>query len=152
QNRLVIITPPDDPANVSSIQDLADPGVQVVLAAPGVPVGDYAREALTSAGIKAAVLANVVSNEEDDASLVAKITAGEADAAIVYVSDVTSAVAPQVHAVPIPDAVNVIATYPIAVVDGSSNASEAKAFVDYVTGPAGQATLKDFGFLPPPAT
>jgi len=152
QNRLVIITPLDNPGKIASIQDLADPGVQVVLAAPGVPVGDYAREALTSAGIKSAVVANVVSNEEDDASLVAKITADEADAAIVYVSDVTSAVAPQVHAVAIPDAINVIATYPIAVVDGSSEADVAKAFVDYVTGPAGQATLKDFGFLPPPAT
>jgi molybdate transport system substrate-binding protein len=152
QNRLVIITPPDNPAKIASIQDLANPGVQVVLAAPGVPVGDYAREALTSAGIKNAVLANVVSNEDDDASVVAKITANEADAAIVYVSDVTSAVAPQVHAVQIPDAINVIATYPIAVVDGSSHADVAKAFVDYVTGPAGQATLKDYGFLPPPST
>jgi len=152
QNRLVIITPPDNPAKIASIQDLANPGVQVVLAAPGVPVGDYAREALTSAGIKNAVLANVVSNEDDDASVVAKITANEADAAIVYVSDVTSAVAPQVHAVQIPDAINVIATYPIAVVDGSSHADVAKAFVEYVTGPAGQATLKDYGFLPPPST
>jgi molybdate transport system substrate-binding protein len=150
QNRLVIITPPDNPAKIGSIQDLANPGVQVVLAAPGVPVGDYARQALTTAGIKEAVLANVVSNEDDDASVVAKITAGEADAAIVYVSDVTSAVAPQVNAVPIPDAVNVIATYPIAVVTGSAHASLAQTFVDYVTGPAGQATLKDYGFLPPP--
>jgi len=150
QNRLVIITPPDNPAKIGSIQDLANPGVQVVLAAPGVPVGDYARQALTTAGIKDVVLANVVSNEDDDASVVAKITAGEADAAIVYVSDVTSAVAPQVNAVPIPDAINVIATYPIAVVAGSPHTDLSQTFVDYVTGPAGQATLKDDGFLPPP--
>ena len=95
QNKLVIITPPDNPANITSLEDLANPGVQVVLAAEGVPVGDYARQALDSAGLTDAVLANVVSNEEDDASVVAKITAGEADAAIVYVSDVTSAVAPR---------------------------------------------------------
>ena len=97
-------------------------------------------------------MANVVSNEEDDASVVAKITAGEADAAIVYVSDVTSAVAPQLTAVAIPDEVNVIATYPIAVVSTSTHAELAQSFVTYVTGSDGQATLADFGFLPPPAS
>ena len=152
QNRLVIITPPDNPASIASIADLATPGVQLVLAATGVPVGDYARQALTNAGISDAALANVVSNEEDDASVVAKITAGEADAAIVYASDVTDQVAPQVKAVQIPDDLNVVATYPIAVVSGTSNSALAQAFVAYVTGPAGQATLKTFGFLPPPAS
>lgn len=152
QNELVIITPPDNPANIASVQDLARPGVQVVLGAEGVPVGDYARQSLESAGIKDAVLANVVSNEEDDASVVAKITAREADAAIVYVSDVTSAVAPQVTSVAIPEHVNVIATYPIAVVSTSSHAELAQAFARYVTGSEGEATLVDFGFLPPPAS
>ena len=152
QNKLVIITPTDNPANITSLEDLANPGVQVVLAAEGVPVGDYARQALDSAGLTDAVMANVVSNEEDDASVVAKITAGEADAAIVYVSDVTSAVAPDVHAVEIPDDVNVIATYPIAVVTGTSHTEAAQAFVDYVTGSEGQTTLAEFGFLPPPST
>ena len=69
-----------------------------------------------------------------------------------YVSDVTSAVAPDVSSVEIPDDVNVIVTYPIAVVTGTSNANTAQAFVDYVTGPEGQATLDEFGFLPPPST
>lgn len=151
QNRLVVITPPDNPASIASIADLAKPGVQLVLAATGVPVGDYARQALTTAGIADAAGANVVSNEEDDASVVAKITAGEADAAIVYASDVTDQVAPQVKAIAIPDAVNVLATYPIAVVTGTTKDSAAQAFVAYVTGSAGQATLKTFGFLPPPA-
>jgi molybdate transport system substrate-binding protein len=151
QNRLVIITPPDNPANIKTMKDLAKPGVQVVLAAEGVPVGDYARQSLDSAGIEKAVLANVVSNETDDASVVEKITAGEADAAIVYVSDVTSAVAPQVNSVAIPDAVNVLATYPIAVVTGSSHADIGQSFVAYVTGSAGQATLSTYDFLPPPA-
>jgi molybdate transport system substrate-binding protein len=152
QNKLVVITPTDNPAGVASLQDLAKPGVQVVLAAEGVPVGDYARQALQTAGVEKAVLANVVSNEEDDASVIAKITSGEADAAIVYLSDVTSAIAPQVTAVQIPDEVNVIATYPIAVVTGTGHAEVARAFVDYVTGSQGQVTLADFGFLPPPAT
>jgi molybdate transport system substrate-binding protein len=152
QNRLVIITPPDNPAHIAGIADLGNSGVQLVLAATGVPVGDYAREALTNAGIADAAEANVVSNEEDDASVVAKITSGEADAAIVYASDVTEQVAPQVTAIQIPDAVNVVATYPIAVVTGSANTAAAQAFVAYITGPQGQATLKTFGFLPPPAT
>jgi molybdate transport system substrate-binding protein len=149
-NKLVIITPTDNPAQISKLQDLAKPGVQLVLAATGVPVGDYARDALKSAGIAAAVEANVVSNEQDDASLVARIVNGEADAAIVYLSDVTSTVAPTVNSVTIPTAVNVVATYPIAVVNGSANATTAASFVDYVAGPQGQATLADFGFLPPP--
>jgi len=152
QNELVVITPADNPANIRSFEDLGDDGVQVVLAAEGVPVGDYSREALEAAGISDAVLANVVSNEEDNASVVAKIVGDEADAAVVYISDVTSQVAPDVHAVEIPAEVNVVATYPIAVVDGSSNQGLAQAFVEYVTGSNGQATLGDFGFLPPPTT
>jgi molybdate transport system substrate-binding protein len=148
-NRLVIITPNDDPARISSIADLAKPGVLLVLGAEGVPVGDYAREALDNAGISDAALANVVSNEQDDASVVAKIVAGEADAAIVYTSDVASGA--DVRAVDIPDAVNVIATYPIAVVTATPDTDLAQAFVDAVTGPNGQATLKTYGFGPPPA-
>lgn len=149
KNKLVIITPPDDPAGIGSIQDLAEPGVQLVLAAKGVPVGDYARQMLENAGIAKAANDNVVSNEQDDASVVAKIASGEADAGIVYASDVTEAVAPTVRAIAIPDDVNVIATYPIAVVDGSPSTDLARAFVRYVSGSDGQATLRSFGFLPP---
>ena len=149
-NRLVVITPPDNPADIQSIDDLANPGVQLVLAAEGVPVGDYAREALDNAGILDAALANVVSNEEDNASVVAKITTGggEADAAIVYTSDVSDAAGNDVNAVTIPNDVNVIATYPIAVVEGAPNAAVAADFVAYVLGSEGQATLKDYGFEP----
>ena len=76
----------------------------------------------TNAGILTEAEANVVSNEEDNASVVAKITAGEADAAIVYTSDISSAAGNDVRAVDIPDDVNVIATYPIAVVAGAPDA------------------------------
>jgi molybdate transport system substrate-binding protein len=147
-NQLVIITPPDDPAGIGSLQDLTKPGVRLVLAAEGVPVGDYAREALDNAGIQKEALANVVSNEEDDASVVAKITSGEADAAIVYTSDVASA-GDAVRSVQIPDAVNVVASYPIAAVTGSASPDQATAFVDYVTSPEGQAVLEQYGFGPP---
>jgi molybdate transport system substrate-binding protein len=147
-NRLVIITPPDNPADIQSIDDLANPGVQLVLAAEGVPVGDYAREALDNAGISQDALANVVSNEEDNASVVAKITANEADAAIVYTSDVSDAAGNDVNAVTIPKDVNVIATYPIAVVEGAPNTDVVADFVAYVVGSEGQASLKEYGFEP----
>jgi len=145
-NRLVVITPPDDPAGIASIADLAKSGVQLVLAAKGVPVGDYARQALTSAGILQAAMQNVVSNEDDDASVVAKVTSGEADAGIVYTSDVVAA-GNAVRSVTIPPAVNVVASYPIAVV-GSTQSQAGTSFLDYVMGSKGQATLKDFGFGP----
>jgi len=150
QNKLVVIVPSDNPAGIASLADLAKPGVKLVLAAEGVPVGDYARQALTSAGIANRAEANIVSNEEDDASVVAKVTSGEADAAIVYASDVTPAVAPTVKAIQVPDDVNVIATYAIAVVTGTKVPDLARAFVGYVLD-QGQAALRSFGFLPPPA-
>jgi molybdate transport system substrate-binding protein len=146
-NQLVIITPPDDPAGISSLNDLTRSGVKLVLAAEGVPVGDYARQALKNAGILSQAMANVVSNEDDDASVVAKVTLGDADAAIVYTSDLASA-GGSVRSVTIPGALNVVATYPIAVVTGSSQTDAATAFLNYVVGPTGQATLKEFGFGP----
>ncbi|MGZ8594533.1 MAG: molybdate ABC transporter substrate-binding protein [Actinomycetota bacterium] len=148
QNRLVIVTPPDNPAGISSIEDLANPGVQLVLAATGVPVGDYAREALDDAGILADAEANVVSNEEDNASVVAKVAAGEADAAIVYVSDVSGPAGHDLRSVEIPDDVNVIATYPIGVVAGAPEETLAVGFVDYLTSTQGQAALESYGFQP----
>ncbi len=146
-NQLVIITPSDDPANIGSVDDLANDGVQVVLAAEGVPVGDYAREMLDNAGISQDVLANVVSNEPDDAAVVAKVSSGEADAGIVYQSDITTA---DVGSVAVPGDINVIATYPIAVVTGTTQSDLATSFVTYVTGPPGQGTLASFGFGPAP--
>jgi molybdate transport system substrate-binding protein len=149
-NSLVIVTPPENPAGISSIDDLARSGVQLVLAAEGVPVGDYARQALGNAGLLDAALANVVSNEADDASVVAKVAADEADAGIVYASDVAAATNTDLPSVQIPHDINVIAAYPIAVVAGSANETAARAFVDYVAGDQGQATLERFGFGPPP--
>lgn len=146
QNRLVIITPTDNPAGIASIDDLTTSGVQLVLAAEGVPVGDYSREALDNAGILADAEANIVSNEEDNASVVAKITAGEADAGIVYESDISAAAGNDVAAIEIPDDANVVSTYPIAVVTGAPNADLAAEFVAYVTGAEGQAALTEYGF------
>ena len=147
-NDLVIITPASDPAEIGSLEDLTKSGVKLVLGAEGVPVGDYAREALKNAGIEQQALANVVSNEEDDVSVVGKITTGEADAAIVYASDV-AATGDTVRSVQIPDDVNVTASYPAAVVAGTAHPDQARSFVDYVGGTEGQDVLKQFGFGPP---
>jgi molybdate transport system substrate-binding protein len=151
QNKLTIITPADDPAGISSIADLAKPGVQLVLAAKGVPVGDYAREALKNAGIAKAALANVVSNAEDTKAVVQSVVQGDADAGIVYLTDVTTEVKPDVKEITIPDDVNVIATYPIGVVTGGPSAGDAADFVAFVLSDAGRAVLQSFGFLPPPS-
>jgi molybdate transport system substrate-binding protein len=147
RNKLAIIVPADNPAGIESLDDLAEDGVLLVLAAEGVPAGDYARQIFDNADISDAALANVVSNEEDVRGVVTKIVSGEADAGMGYVTDVTPDLADQVTLITIPDDVNVIATYPIAVVSGSQEADLAQRFVDYVLG-EGQQTLADHGFLP----
>ncbi len=150
QNRLVVITPAGDPAGVHSVADLARPGVKLVMAAPGVPAGDYGRQVLANAGVEKAAEANIVSNETDDQAVLEKVLLGEADAGIVYATDVTPTVAPKLTVVQIPAGLNVLATYPIAVVKGSANQTLAAEFVDFVRGTQGQAVLRSFGFLPPP--
>jgi molybdate transport system substrate-binding protein len=149
QNRLAIIVPVDNPAGIENLDDLTEDHVKLVLAAEGVPAGDYAREMFREAGISEAALANVVSNEEDVRAVITKLIAGDADAGIGYVTDVTPAVSDRVTLIPIPDEVNVIATYPIAAVNGTQEVDLAKGFVDFVLGD-GQRTLAEYGFLPPP--
>jgi molybdate transport system substrate-binding protein len=146
-NRLVVLVPADDPAAVEGIEDLGRDGVKLVLAAEDVPAGAYAREALGNAGVLDAALANVVSNEEDVKAVVQKVLLGEADAGIVYITDVTDEIAGQVRAIDILDDVNVVATYPIAVVEGSERVDLAGRFVAYVLAD-GQPTLRAAGFVP----
>jgi molybdate transport system substrate-binding protein len=148
RNALVVITPADDPAGVDRLEDLARPGVRLVLAAPGVPVGDYARQALGRAGVLEAALANLVSNEDDVKAVVQKVVLGEADAGIVYRTDLTPAVRDRLRAVEIPPAQNVVAVYPIAVLRSTDREELARAFVEFVLGP-GQEVLRRHGFLPP---
>ena len=151
RNELVVITPRDDPAGISSLEDIGEPGVQLVLAAKDVPAGTYAREALARAGVGSAAEANVVSNEEDVKAVVQKVVLGEADAGIVYRTDLTPEVAAAVRAVEIPDELNVIASYPVGVVEGTEHPDLAAAFVDLVTSAGGQRILRRHAFLPPAA-
>jgi molybdate transport system substrate-binding protein len=148
RNELAIVVPADNPAAIEAPEDLATDGVRLVLAAEGVPAGDYARELLENAGVADGALANVVSNEEDVKGVVAKVLSGDADAGIVYVTDVTQELTDRLRLVAVPDDVNVIATYPIAVVSGSEEADLAQRFVDFVLD-EGQRSLAEHGFLPP---
>jgi molybdate transport system substrate-binding protein len=161
RNQLVAIVPAANPAQVMRLQDLAKPGVKLVLTNKEVPVGNYSRQALTKMSQEASfgsefatrVLANLVSEETNVKQVVAKVQLGEAHAGMVYASDVTPAVRGAVQVLAIPESFNVVAQYPIAVVRDAPNAAGARAFIDYVLSPAGQAILTKHGFLavaPPP--
>jgi molybdate transport system substrate-binding protein len=156
RNRLVVVVPTGNPGEVETLQDLARPGLLLVLAAAEVPVGQYSIDFLDKAAadpgfgesFKDDVLANVVSYEENVRSVLTKATLGEADAGIVYTSDVSSEAADQVEQLEVPDALNTIASYPIAPVQNSENADMAQKFVDYILAAEGQAVLAEFGFIP----
>lgn len=143
-NALQIIVEPGNPKGITSLTDLAKPGVVVVLAAPEVPVGRYGTEALDKAG----VTVTPASYEQDVNAVVNKVVLGEADAGIVYSTDVAAA-GDDAEGIEIPTDVNVRATYPIAIVAGSGNSALAAALVDYVTGPEGRRILRDAGFGEP---
>ncbi len=144
RNRLVIAVPLGNPAGIEGLGDLADDSLLVGLCSAAVPCGEFAREALARAGVDAAI----DTNEPDVRSLLTKIEVGELDAGIVYVTDVMAR-AGAVTGVEIPDAVNVTAGYPIAVVVGGENADGARAFVEYVVGPSGRSILAANGFTAP---
>ena len=155
RNRLTVIVPRDNPGSVQALSDLAKPGLKVVLAGPGVPVGAYARAALDKmnaqfgATFSSAVIANVVSYEDNVKQVVAKIQLGEADAGIVYTSDVTPSAAEQLIAIDIPDGFNVLADYPIAPLEAAPNPELARAFVAYVLSDGGQSILRKWSFITP---
>jgi molybdate transport system substrate-binding protein len=154
-NKLTVVLPGQNP-KVASLQDLAKPGIKVVIEQQAVPAGNYSRQALDKMSKDPAfgsdfatkVLANVVSQEPDVKSVLSRIQLGEADAGMLYVSDVgTPAVKDQVKTIAIPDQFNVIADYPLAAVKNAPNPAGAKAFIDYVLGPLGQATLQKWGLV-----
>lgn len=160
RNRLVVILPAANPAGLGRLQDLARPGLKLVLAADTVPVGRYSRRLLHKlaplpgfgADFSARVLGNVVSEEENVKGVVAKVELGEADAGIVYRTDVTPAAAAKLRLLRIPDAFNVTADYPLAVLRDAAHPAEARAFLDFVLSPAGQQLLAERGFLPATTT
>jgi len=133
-----------NPQKIESVKDLADPKIKVAVCAPEVPCGAVATAIFKNAG----VTVKPVSEETNVGGVVTKVTLGEVDAGIVYVTDV-KANEGKASGVPIPADQNDITDYPIAQVKGAPNATAAKAFISYVLGPDGQKVLASFGFMPP---
>jgi molybdate transport system substrate-binding protein len=140
-NRLQIVVAAGNPKGITGLADLVRPGLVVVLCGPAVPCGRYATQALQKAGVRVVP----ASQETDVKAVVSKVALGEADAGIVYVTDVKAGGA-KVQGIAIPNNQNVVATYPIAVVKAASHGRAAQAFVDFVLSPQGQRILASFGF------
>lgn len=143
-NVLAIAVEAGNPFDIAGLADLANPDLILVLAAEEVPVGQYARQALDTAGVDVAP----ASLEADVRAALSKVELGEADATIVYATDIVSA-SDTVEGVDIPAEHNVPAAYPIAVLDDAPNAAAAEAFVAYVLGSTGQEILGSYGFAAP---
>lgn len=153
-NRLVIITPAGNPADISEMADLAAPDVNLVLAIPGVPIRDYSDQIIAGLSVPDAlgaeyaddVYGNLVSEEDNVRQVVAKIALGEADAGIVYSSDVTPDVADELTKIAIPDEINVVALYPIAQLTGGNAPDLAAEFMALVLSDEGRSVLAEWGF------
>jgi molybdate transport system substrate-binding protein len=143
KNKLQILVAPGNPKGIHTLSDLARTDIKLITEEDTVPAGKYSAQILQAAG----VTVNPVSKEADVKSAVAKVTSGEADVTIVYVTDVKAA-GSKGEAVIIPDAQNVIAEYPIAVVKATKNHDGAAAFVAAVVEGKGQHALYQHGFLP----
>jgi molybdate transport system substrate-binding protein len=156
-NDLAIIVPKGNPGRISSPADLARSGVKVVAAGDAVPITEYANQLVKNlakvpgypADFEAGYARNVVSKEDNVKSVMTKVGLGEGDAGIAYVTDAKAST--DVDTVPIPDGANVPATYAGVVVKASHDAEAAKAFLDWLAGPDGQAILQQAGFVAPPS-
>jgi molybdate transport system substrate-binding protein len=143
-NVLEIAVPPSNPASITSFADLARPGVKVVVCASQVPCGTAVDKIEEATG----TMLKPVSEESSVTDVLGKVASGEADAGLVYVTDVKGAEG-KVRGIPFPESEKAVNTYPIAAVEGSRNKDLAVAFIALVTGRDGQKTLKDAGFGAP---
>lgn len=144
KNTFQIIVEPGNPTGVADLADLADPALIVVLCADTVPCGKGAATVLSNAG----VTVTAKSMEDKVKGVVTKVTTGEADAGIVFVTDVIAA-GDLADGVEIPAEINVISNFPIVVTKAAPNAAAAQAFIDFVASAEGQAILASYGFLAP---
>lgn len=155
RNRLVLLFPKDNPVKLAAIEDLAKPGIKLIIADKAVPVGNYTLQMLDKmtadgkfgATFKDSVLKNVVSEEDNVKSVVAKVRLGQGDAGIAYVSDMISA-AKEVGTLEIADAYNPIAVYPIVALSKAAQPDLAKDFIDELLSSAGQEIIRKNGFMP----
>ena len=143
-NVLEIAVPPGNPAGIKTFADLANPGVKLVVCAPSQPCGAATVQMESVTGVKL----NPVSEELSVTAVLTQVSTGQADAGLVYVTDVKSA-GTTVEGVPFKESSEVVNTYPIATLSASTNVPLAQAFVKFVTGPTGQSVLKAAGFGKP---
>jgi len=156
RNKLSLIIPKDNPAEISNLRDIVKPGVKIVIGTKDVPVGDYALQIIDKLGndsaygpeYKEKVLANIISQETNVNYVVTKIALGEADVGFAYVSDVTLELSSRVSQIEIPDEYNIIAEYPIGITTESRYAAEALDFINLVKSEEGRAVLERYGFSP----
>jgi len=146
-NKLVLIVPKDNPAEIHSVDDLRNKDIKLVIGAEGVPIGDYTRTVLDNMGATD-VLDQVASEEDDVKGVVGKVALGEADAGFVYVTDVKP-VADKVTAIELPASAQAVVEYEIAVVKDAPHHDAAHAFVEQVLGDDGRSALSEAGFSLP---
>ena len=143
-NTLTIVAAPGNPKKIASFKDLTQPGLTVVVCAPQVPCGSATEKVEKATGVQL----NPVSEESQVTDVLGKVTSGQADAGLVYVTDAQGA-GDKVTAVPFPESADAVNTYPIAVLEQSTQPELARKFVDLVTGEAGQKVLNAAGFAKP---
>lgn len=152
RNRPVVLVPADNPARIEEFRDLAEADARIVLAEEGVPIAEYARDILTNADAEYGddfewkVLEKVVSREANVRTSANRVALGEADATFVYQSDVTPDIRNRVQVIQIPENLNVLATYPIAVTEGSENPELAQEWIELMLSDEGQDVLEEHGF------
>ncbi|WP_295013437.1 molybdate ABC transporter substrate-binding protein [uncultured Microbacterium sp.] len=140
-NALQIAVEPGNPHKVTGLESLSDPALKVVLCAPAVPCGNAAKTLLDDAG----VTVTPVSEEQNVTAVLTKVKSGDANAGLVYTTDVKAA-GSAITGITIPTADKAVNSYPITVLKGAPNPKAAEAFVTFVRSDAGQKILKDFGF------
>lgn len=144
KNKLEIMVAKGNPMKITTVRDLSKPAVKVAVCAPAVPCGSYSKDVFD----KANVTVKPVSEETSVSGVVTKVSLGEADAGVVYVTDVKAA-GGKVTGVPIPANQNVVADYPMVRLKDAQNGAASTAFMKYVDGQQGQQVLASYGFLPP---
>jgi len=156
KNKISLIVPKDNPAKIKSLSDLAKPGIKIIMGTKDVPVGDYALQIIDKLGndssygldYKAKVLSNVISQETTVNYVVTKVALGEADVGFAYVSDVTEDLSSKVDKIEIPDEYNIIAEYPMGLLQESEFPAEGIKFMNLVISNEGTAVLEKYGFSP----
>ncbi len=149
-NMLTIVVPTGNPADIQTLEDLGNADVSLLMAVEGVPVRGYADQIISALpeSTQAKIYANLVSEESNVRQVSTKIALGEADAGIVYASDITPDIVELVENIRIPDSLNVVAAYPIAMIKDSQTKDFAKSFIDFLLSEIGQNVLANWGFLP----